>query len=356
MFKRITSILLIVILLCGCSSKEKQASFISTLNDVEITFRRDLTINNSIPLTFMCDNEVNDLRIYLQGDSSLKYSHDIQLVKKETLELSHQIPWFVWVSQTDFDWEKQKEAYKIEMKDTKKLAEWEQYLQPYQAEYDKVDDKNEVLNYTIYSGYIYIDDLFTCPDTKITSIKICDGEEVLKEIDVNIDIKTESNEQDGLQIIFGNAMIGAKSFPSIFQTYVSDYVLKADEDITLKEITMYDKDLEIVQLQMRVDGKEYIEINPNQINMDIRKGTEFVIHPEVRSKDINHHSIYTRNYIYQVKYEQNGEEKLYSFDSGVITSDTNYDQLYYLQTNEDYSAYLDCILFQETFDDRILIE
>lgn len=270
---------MICFLLCGCNTQDKGVSIVSNLDNLKMNYYTNLTCNDAIPVTIATTKERKDLKLKLISDQPLQYDVKLSLVN-------------------DFD----------ENKDAN-----EQY-QTLLASY-----KQDGNSYMIYDGYLYLEDLFKNTNNNITKIQICDGEQVLKDIDVDVKMSTIASEHD-LSISEGHALVGKTSIPSTSQTYENDFVLEASEDIFIKCIYMDDEELSIDHLEIKVHNQTYDDVDAKNINMEIKEGTKIMMRPKVQLKEANKDILYTRNYIYCVEYEVNGETRKHYFDSGVITS------------------------------------
>lgn len=357
MMKKILMFLFVSsILLSGCSSKNDPSKLFTNLNDIAITYSDSVISNNAIPVGIISEKEIKDLNIQLLSESPVQISHDIMRIQLAEGDASEKIPWFVWANDTDFDWSKQAEASNIQFGEDDKIKAWDEYFNPYQKQYENANQENVIHDYYAYEGCIYLDDLFTSDTYDIDAIRISDGDTVLKEVKVNINKTQLENNTETVKMLSGHAFLNMRTFPSYHQVYVNDFNLISSDDIILKSIKMYDEDLEVAELQIKASDKEYKVVDPDNIGLPIAKDSEFILRPDVRTKDEQRDAIFTRNYIYCLTYEVNGNEESLYFDSGVITSYQNFDELYHLQDNSDYKEYLNCLLYQNTHADMILTE
>ncbi|MCR0206994.1 hypothetical protein MKC66_19975 [[Clostridium] innocuum] len=338
MHKKIYVFFIILLLAAGCKQESSKGMVKTSASSLDIIYIDDTGRNNIIPVDVISKKEIKDLRVELTSNLGIDYDIDYKKIN-----MTDKKPWFVWATENGYDWNKDISA--LGENDAKKRREHLEDQESFKNEFEKKAEKNELKNFHIYQIDIALTNGFIMnyQENEITQLKILDGDKELYSQSIHIKLLNNKNYRDDIDAI-NTSSLYAKTVASYKQKFRFEYAFTIKKDVTLKEIGEFRDDTTVSNLSIHVSNKngdkDYKDIDPKNIHIQLHKGDEIIITPTFELKKARENLLFTRNYMMLITYEKDDTSYTEYFDSGVVQSNMNFEELYYFDEELDFSSYL----------------
>ncbi len=338
MHKKIYVFFIVLLLVTGCKQETSNDMIKTSASSIDIIYINDTGRNNIIPVDLISKNEIKDLKIVLSSNLGIDYEIDYKKV-----DISENKPWFVWATENGYDWNK--DISILGENDSEKRRKHIKYQESFRNDFEKKEESNDLMSFHAYQIDIALTNGFITnyQENEINQIRILDGDKELYSQSINIKLLNNKNYRDDIDAI-NTSSLYAKTVASYKQKFRFEYAFTINKDVTLKEIGEFREDTTVSNLKVHVsnenESKDYNDIDPENVNIQLHKGDEIIITPTFELKKANDNLLFTRNYMMSIDYEKNDQTYTEYFDSGVVQSNMNFEELFYFDGELDFTSYL----------------